>query len=231
LTGPHVRPTFDCLEHLGLEAPPTPFDQIDHPILTKGVHVAKTPKLEREEIKGTGKVVAYKLKVAAPDGGYWRGALIEDPYEDGLFWVVAAGLRHEGDGDDFYAWFPARASDYAPTERDRRRLRAEQAQALLEALPRQVEKLVEAARSSSRAQEAVIGDAEVRVVVTVIPDMSELVVGIRPEDPRRPVATESYNMILASCPGVDRSTWQPREAFPDGDTHGYKMISSAMFKD
>jgi hypothetical protein len=226
-----VRPTFGCLEHLGLKVSPTPFNELEHPILTKALHVAKAPQLERERIKDTGEVVAYKLKVAAPDGSYWRGALVEDDEEENLFWVVAAGLRHEGDGDDFYEWFPARASDYLPAELDHRRLRAERAQALLNVLPRRVEALVEAARATGEAQEAVVGDAEVRVVVIVVPNMTELVVGIRSETPRRPVSKESYEMILASCPGVDRSTWQPREAFPDGDKHGYAMISSALVED
>lgn len=231
MSSPQARPTFSCLAQLSLTPSSIPFSDLEHPVVEKARHVVRTPAAERERISGTGSVVAYKVKVAAGDGRYWRAALVEDHADPELFWIVAAGLRREGDGDDFYEWFPPRASEFAPTEKDQRRLQAEWAQALLRELPDAVADLVTEALSTSMPQEATISEAQVRIVVSVVAEMGELVVGIRPVDPRRQVSSRSYEMILASCPGVDRSTWQPRGAFPDCESHGYAMNSSALLAD
>lgn len=135
-----ARPTFRCLEddlvsgwpsaeylrlvRVGLDGPP-PISELDHPLIRHAVDTfgEVSEDIRRETISGLSDPKFYKLK-----SGRWRGAIYVDP--DGQTWLVAAGLRREGEIRDFYKDFCGRvtasgAEQFLPTDRDRRRLRRE----------------------------------------------------------------------------------------------------------
>lgn len=91
------RPTLRCLrDDLTLPIPGTevPLDEIDHPLLTKTTEQF-AGDIKHERIRAVDDQVLLKVKIQR-----WRGAVWT---EDDLPWLVAAGLREEGSGDDFYA--------------------------------------------------------------------------------------------------------------------------------
>jgi len=96
-----------------------------HPLIR---HVVDTfadlgEDVRRETISGLSDPKFFKAK-----SGRWRGAVYIDP--EGVAWLVAAGLRREGERTDFYAAFCADIhangpGKYLPTEDDHYRLRRE----------------------------------------------------------------------------------------------------------
>jgi hypothetical protein len=133
------RPTFRCIRSdlvdgwadsthqriAGNGDGPPPLPELKHPLIS---HVVDTfaesgEEIRRETISGLSDPVFYKAKSAR-----WRGAVYIDP--DGQSWLVAAGLRREGEATDFYAWFTGRVhacgpDEFLPTDEDQRRLRRE----------------------------------------------------------------------------------------------------------
>ena len=135
-----ARPTFRCLkadltsgwsssEHQRLaqaefDGPPA-ISALDHPLIQHAVDTFSevSEDIRRETISGLSDPKFYKLK-----SGRWRGAIYFDP--DGQAWLVAAGLRREGEIHDFYKEFCGQviasgAEQFLPTDRDRQRLRRE----------------------------------------------------------------------------------------------------------
>jgi hypothetical protein len=97
-----VRPTLRCLrEDLRLPIPSArvPLDELDHPLLKKATEQFAVDDTPHERIRSIDDVVLFKVKT-----GRWRGAVFNDePEADVRDWLVAAGFREEGSGDDFYA--------------------------------------------------------------------------------------------------------------------------------
>lgn len=99
---------------------------LDHPLIRHTVELfaEDCEEIRRETISGLSDPKFYKAKTTR-----WRGAVYVDP--DGQAWLVAGGLRREGDRNDFYNSFCADiaahgAGKYLPTDADRERLRREQ---------------------------------------------------------------------------------------------------------
>lgn len=93
-----ARPTLRCLrEDLSLQLPPVtvPLDEIDHPILAKAGEQFADGDTKHERIRAVDDQVLFKVKVQR-----WRGAVWIDA---DLPWLVAAGRREDGSGNDFYA--------------------------------------------------------------------------------------------------------------------------------
>ncbi|GAA0993283.1 hypothetical protein GCM10009555_083620 [Acrocarpospora macrocephala] len=97
-----VRPTLRVLrEDLKLSFPSAqiPLDTISHPLLDKASDQFADPGTAHERIRAIDDVVLFKVKVQR-----WRGAVwIDDPDAEVPTWLVAAGVREDGSGDDFYA--------------------------------------------------------------------------------------------------------------------------------
>ncbi|SMQ16380.1 hypothetical protein SAMN06272771_2742 [Streptomyces sp. Ag82_O1-12] len=93
-----ARPTLRCLrEDLCLAVPPVtvPLDEIDHPVLAKASEQFADEDGKHERIRSVDDQVLFKVKVQR-----WRGAVWLDA---DLPWLVAAGRREDGSGEDFYA--------------------------------------------------------------------------------------------------------------------------------
>jgi hypothetical protein len=93
-----ARPTLRCLrEDLVLPLPPVtdPLDETDHPLLAKTQEQFASQDSKHERIRSIDDQVLFKVKVQR-----WRGAVWLDA---DLPWLVAAGHREDGSGDDFYA--------------------------------------------------------------------------------------------------------------------------------
>ncbi|WP_252540245.1 hypothetical protein [Streptomyces sp. RO-S4] len=72
-----------------------PLDEIDHPILAKAGKQFADSDTKHERIRDIDDQVLFKVKVQR-----WRGAVWIDA---DLPWLVAAGRREDGSGNDFYA--------------------------------------------------------------------------------------------------------------------------------
>lgn len=93
-----ARPTLRALrEDLKLPIPPAtePLDEIDHPILTKTTEQFAVDHYGHERIRAIDDQILFKVKVRR-----WRGATW---INSDIPWLVAAGQREDGSGDDFYA--------------------------------------------------------------------------------------------------------------------------------
>jgi hypothetical protein len=90
------RPTLRC-EDLDLPVPvvTVPLDEIDHLIVAEAAEQFAAEAVKHERIRAIDDQVLFKVKVQR-----WRGAVWVDA---DLPWLVAAGRREDGAGDDFYA--------------------------------------------------------------------------------------------------------------------------------
>lgn len=97
-----VRPTLRCLRDdlcLPIPTAKTPLDQVDHPLLRKAGEQFAAADTPHERIRAIDDIVLFKAKV-----GRWRGAVLTgEPDAEVRDWLVAAGTREDGSGDDFYA--------------------------------------------------------------------------------------------------------------------------------
>ncbi|WP_078290457.1 DUF3039 domain-containing protein [Mycobacterium sp. D16R24] len=99
---------------------------LDHPLIRHTVELftENYEEIRRATISGLSDPKFYKAKTTR-----WRGAVYVDP--NGQAWLVAGGLRREGDRSDFYKSFCADiaahgAGKYLPTDEDHDRLRREE---------------------------------------------------------------------------------------------------------
>ncbi len=93
-----AHPTLRCLrEDLELPVPAVtvPLEEIEHPILAKAAEQFTDADTKHERIRAIDDQVLFKVKVQR-----WRGAVWIDA---DLPWLVAAGHREDGSGNDFYA--------------------------------------------------------------------------------------------------------------------------------
>lgn len=135
---PNPRPTIRCLvDELSSEIEdqnqrsalvagrladigPLPLDEIVHPLLRKAQMLDGRPAadLHGDAIASVSDNVFYKVKTGRHRGAVWIDG-------SGTLWLCAAGIRREGDPDDFYADFERKCiggSDlFLPTESDRNR--------------------------------------------------------------------------------------------------------------
>lgn len=83
-----------------------PITALDHPIISRATRIGS------EEFEDSGTLAwRNRIKCVSQTGikspwfeiraDQWRGAVV-DPKNDGSYWLVAAGLRREGDTDNFY---------------------------------------------------------------------------------------------------------------------------------
>lgn len=92
-----TRPTLRALrEDLRLPLPPLdqPLDEIDHPLLAKARAQFTTDGTGHERIRVIDDEIVFKVKIQR-----WRGAVWLDAH---IPWLIAAGIREDGSGDDFY---------------------------------------------------------------------------------------------------------------------------------
>ena len=71
-----------------------PLDRIEHPLPAKAREQFADDNASHERIRAIDDYVSFKAKIQR-----WRGAV---GTEEKLPWVVAAGSREDGSGDDFY---------------------------------------------------------------------------------------------------------------------------------
>lgn len=111
-----------------------PLSELDHPIVRHAAQMFSGNSSSdgaKESISGLFDPPFWKVKT-----GRWRGAVWEDD-ATGQCWLVAAGLRYEGESKDFYARFMAdvqsRGAEYfLPTSSDWELLDREQLTAVLQ---------------------------------------------------------------------------------------------------
>lgn len=216
--------------------PDRPLHSIPHPLISgfdrfATLNQARLPMLRASR----GRMVKAK-------SGSWRGAVcIDNPQEDlssQQQWLVAAGLRREGDTDDFYSVVEAAlAGDpaaYDPSPDDREylaieRRRTEEAERDERRTVRIVEGLVLAIQSPATTVQVDLGDDQrVDLVLHVeTEDLTEfmLTVYLPYTDP----VEESVLAIQESVPGVPLSDWGFEPANPARGV--YTLGLSAMVSD
>ncbi|WP_433246466.1 hypothetical protein ACQPYK_45295 [Streptosporangium sp. CA-135522] len=96
-----VRPTLRVLRddlELPIPSAQVPLETISHPLLDKASEQFADPGTPHERIRAIDDVVLFKVKVRR-----WRGAVwADEPDAEVRTWLVAAGIREDGSGDDFY---------------------------------------------------------------------------------------------------------------------------------
>lgn len=125
--------------------PPVP--GLGHPLVQYFTRLSRDGDVTQENISGLKDPPWWKVK-----SGRWRGAAWEDPHTRQV-WLCAAGLRREGERDDFYRRFMHRANtagaSLLPTDEDRRLLRREQLDATMQSWASQVSVLTVTALRSA----------------------------------------------------------------------------------
>jgi Protein of unknown function (DUF3039) len=105
-----------------------PLNTIDHPLLEKAVTLVGCPpaELHKRRISAVRDQVWQRVKSENLRGAVWID-------KAGMPWLCVAGIRKDGDVEDFYATFERKCvggSDiFLPTETDQKRLRLEVADA------------------------------------------------------------------------------------------------------
>lgn len=204
------------------------FDQLDHPVVrhAAGVFNGKPDTdAQREGITGLTNPMWLKLKT-----GRWRGAIWED--EDGQAWLCAAGLRREREATDFYAYFMGAVTgggpdQFLPTDEDRRRLRAEQAEAAVADWERGLHQAacdaLVAAKEAGTGSFVVPGVGEgsadlstVEIEVVIIDDdddggegVAEVVVSFARTDWSHVDLAEHADLIVLLAVQPDEQSWDP----------------------
>lgn len=222
-----VRLTLRCLrEDLKIELPPVDslLEEVDHRLLAKACERFADADTPQERIAAVDDQVLFKVKVQR-----WRGAVWLEP---NLPWLVAAGWRESGSGDDFYA---ALASDgktararynadnratlttdtytsyLLPTHDDRLRHRLETATRFVRRLETLVPDLVRQSLRDGHERTADLGAFDLGIQVRAERG-HETYVAIRI---RGSVAPNLVPVILDIVPGCDRTGWYPEAGLPD----------------
>lgn len=222
-SGRYPRPTLRCLTSIGeAKAPPATLrlSELNHPLLAKAREVTEAAPGARERIVELDDRVFYKVKI-----GRWRAALL---IVDGEAWIVAAGLRREGDADDFYRdlgedarrWRAEYNRDHSPTlttnthtdrllptQADRDRLVLEDALAVVDDLRDEVAALTRESASSGREARGEAAGCELGILL-LRSEIGEIYVAIRvvartPQD-----VNTTYGIILDALRDiVDPAGW------------------------
>ncbi|MEU4227968.1 hypothetical protein AB0F17_27075 [Nonomuraea sp. NPDC026600] len=235
-----VRPTIRALrEDLSIPLPPAddPLDEIDHPLLAKASERFADEGTRHERIRAIDDQILFKVKIQR-----WRGAVWT---EQTLPWLIAAGLREEGSGDDFYAGLerdavaararynaahtkPLSSSAYVgwllPGKDDYERYQLEAATRLRRRLDAIVCGLV---RDSLRDGHEHVVDMrtfvlgiQVRAEDGYATYVAVRIVGSAPDD--------IVAVILARIPGCDRDNWGFEYRLPHRPLYGAEQVWSTL---
>lgn len=224
-----ARPTLRCLQDdLRLPVPPVTvaLDETDHPILAKVAEQFADVENKHERIRAIDDQVLFKVKVQR-----WRGAVWVDA---DLPWLVAAGRREDGSGDDFYARLEAdgraaRAQHNAehaealktatftahllPTREDHIRYRAEAGVRLVRRLRRTLLDLTRATLRDGREHVVDFDTFTVGLQVRA-DDGHETYLAVRITGS---VPSNLATIILRNVPGCEVDGWYPEYALPERD--------------
>jgi hypothetical protein len=226
-----IRPTLRCLQDdLGIAVPPpgTPLDELSHPLIERIQRQADDAPTEK--IASIDDTVLLKCK---PGGSRWRGAVWQDQSQE-LGWLVAAGMRTQGDRSDFYqklcddcqrkrTVLNQAGRELAPGKRtyskhllpdadDRLRLDAEQKYRMLQEARELVPNLVKEARddAGTPVRGQVFGTEVEAFVYRAVGSYDELYLGLRVVG-SAPEGVHAIVLQLA-VPEALAEDWEPIEA-------------------
>jgi hypothetical protein len=235
-----TRPTLRTLrEDLALPVPgtETPLDEIDHPLLAKATEQFAEVDARHERIRAIDDQILFKVKVQR-----WRGAVWT---EDDLPWLVAAGTREDGSGDDFYTALetdakaararyntehapPLTGATYVahllPGPDDRVRYQLEAGARLLRRLIHTVRGLVHASLRDGHEHAADFGTFALGITIRA-DDGHETYAAVRITGP---VPDDLVGLILDIIPGCDRDTWAPEGRLPHRLLYGAEQAWSTL---
>ncbi|MFM9610169.1 hypothetical protein [Streptomyces niveiscabiei] len=224
-----ARPTLRCLrEDLELPLPPVtvPLGEVAHPVLQKAAEHFADAETKHERIRAVDDRVLFKVKVQRWRGAVWVG-------ED-LPWLVAAGRREDGSGDDFYAALESeakaararynaahteglktstRTDHLLPTREDHVRYRAEAAVRFVRRLRTALRQLTRATLCDGREHVQDFDTFTLGLQVRA-DDGHETYLAIRITGS---VPANLTAVILANVPGCDKDGWYPEYALPERD--------------
>ncbi|MFF3893819.1 hypothetical protein ACFYY3_11635 [Streptomyces sp. NPDC001812] len=222
-----ARPTLRCLqEDLDLPLPPVTatLDETDHPIVAKAAEQFVDAEAKHERIRAIDDQVLFKVKVQR-----WRGAVWIDA---DLPWLVAAGRREDGSGDDFYAKLEAEGkaaraqynathaealktvtstTHFLPTREDHIRYRAEAGVRFVRRLRTTLLDLARATLRDGR-EHAVDFDTFTLGLQVRADDGHETYLAVRITGSVPPNLT---TIILRNVPGCEVEGWYPEYALPE----------------
>ncbi len=224
-----ARPTLRCLqEDLDLPVPPVTrlLEDVEHPLLAKASDQFAEANAKHERIRAIDDQVLFKVKVQR-----WRGAVWVDA---DLPWLVAAGWREDGSGDDFYAALEAdskaarvryntghrdglktatHSAHLLPNRADFVRYRAEAGVRFACRIRATVHGLV--CDSLRDGREHVVDFDTPTLGIQVRADQGhETYVAVRITGS---VPSNLTVVVLGNVPGCDRDSWYPEYALPERD--------------
>lgn len=231
MTNP-IRPTLRCLrDDLAFSVvplPDVPLHKLSHPLIERAQQQADDAPTEK--IASIDDTVLLKCK---PGGSRWRGAVWAEQGQ-GVGWLVAAGLRTQGDRSDFYqklcedcqrkrAALNRAGTELAPGKRtyskhllpdadDRLRLDLEQKYQLLQEARERVPNLVKEARddAGTPVRGQVFGTQVEALVYRSVGSYDELYLGLRVVG-SAPDGVYAVVLQLA-VPEALAEDWEPIEA-------------------
>lgn len=235
-----ARPTLRALTvdmHLPVPEVDIPLDALEHPLLAKASEQFVDGGGRHERIRAVADQVLFKVKVQR-----WRGAVWVDGDQP---WVVAAGHREDGSGDDFYTALEADAraararynAEHAPPlttptyvghllpgEQDRIRYLAEAGARFNRFLRETVLRLVRASLRDGREHRHEFDSFGLGIQVRA-DDGHETYVAVRVTGS---VQDDVVFVILELVPGCDRDGWGPEFVLPDRLLSGKEQAWSTL---
>lgn len=195
---------------------PIPLSDLSHPVLEKANHLARDEAAHREGIESLRAHDVVKVKTGSRRGALWQGP-------DGPWWLLAAGVRKNGEPGDFYNDIEAAGSDFdriAPTEQDLKYARYEAAylaecESEREAKRAVVRTLLAAAGDSGTSWSVEVFGATVTItVLSDDPDMAEVTLSF---DMTRFDEQDRFPVDVIGCvPGhEDVDDWEYLPPFDD----------------
>jgi hypothetical protein len=221
-----VRPTLRVLrEDLKLPVPGArmPLDRVDHPLLNKARDQFADDGTRHERIRAIDDQILFKAKVQR-----WRGAVWP---EEQLPWLIAAGQREDGSGDDFYAALetdavaarvrynagharPLPGKTYVghllPAPEDRNRYRMEAATRTVDHLIATIQDLTRGSLCDGHEHAADFPAFRLGILVRA-DDGHEAYAAVRITGS---VPDDLIAVILRHVPGCDLESWYPEYALP-----------------
>lgn len=227
-----TRPTLRALlEDLGLSLPPLdqPLDEVDHPLLAKARAQFAADEVGHERIRAIDDEVVFKVKIQR-----WRGAVWPDT---SIPWLIAAGIREDGSGDDFYQALTrdtqaARARYNAenakplggrtyighllPTDDDHKRHQLEAGARLVRRLIRVIRELARGSLHDGHEHAADLPGFRLGIVVRA-DDGNETYVAVKITGS---VPGDLVAVILRHVPGCDPELWDTAVRLPERSLFG-----------